>query len=146
MEMNEEMKRKHIYECWVERGVICRIGCSCRCHKAPFTPTDEDAPGGAQLHIEDFEEQKPKPFLTQTRVDELLEVLGFNFQPDGQLRDYPEQRLRFGALQELIAGAIADWADIEPDILTIMDNDTVAAAWEAVDKELQEWAQEWLVG
>lgn len=103
------------------------------------------------MKMRDGSQPAPRPYLTRERTNEILEVLDFNFQPNGQLRDYPEQRVRFGALQELIAGAIAEWTDEKPEVGEgphgeEVPDDVLEAAWGDLNEELQEWAQEWLVG
>lgn len=85
-----------------------------------------------------MEGQRPKPHLTRERTDELLVALGFEFNIAGQLIDTLEQRLRFGNLLELIAGAIADWADVEPE--------AGVTTWDSITNELEEFAEEYLVG
>jgi hypothetical protein len=83
-------------------------------------------------------DQRPRPYLPATRVQELMEILGFEFRDDVPLPvDTPEGRLKFSALMEIIAGAIAEWADVEPE-----DEQT----WGGLANELQDWAQEYLVG
>jgi hypothetical protein len=76
------------------------------------------------------------PYLTREEANERLRTLGFHFQGPDQvlLGDTPEQRTKMVALEELLAGAIADWAEPEPE----PGDDLVA--------ELQEWTEEWLVG
>lgn len=94
---------------------------------------------------------RPKPYLTRERTNELLEVLGFEIHGTdclycgypanhivGTIKDTPQQRLRFSALMELIAGGIAEWADVEPE-----EGET---SWESINTELEDFAQEWLVG
>lgn len=85
------------------------------------------------------------PFLSREEMDEKLKVLGFEFYtyswPSHHtelLEDTPEQRIKFQALQELIAGAIAEWSDARPE----GDDET----WDGYNEELNTWAQEWLVG
>ena len=78
------------------------------------------------------------PYLTRNQTNEKLGELGFKFElhgypnPEYHLVDSPVERQKFQALIDLIGGAIAEWADVEVD-------DTTHA-------ELQEWAEEWLVG
>lgn len=78
----------------------------------------------------------PPPFLDREATDILLEELGFRFHPHGYLE--PGQEKKFTALQELIASAVAAWSDARPE----GDEET----WESYNNELQEWAQEYLVG
>jgi len=87
----------------------------------------------------------PFPYLNRELTNRRLEILGFHFdstkQADGTwteyLHDSPVGRERYAAIQEIIAGAIAEWSDVHPD----EDRN-----WEDIDNELQEWVQEWLVG
>lgn len=71
-----------------------------------------------------------KPYLTREATNQILEKLGFDFHIDWRLRTGQEDKVQ--ALEELIAGAIAEWANVE------VGENTVA--------ELQEWAEEWLFG
>lgn len=70
--------------------------------------------------------------MNSEEVKNLLANIGFEFDEDDQLTDTPTQRLMFGSLQRLIAGAILDWVD-EP-----RTDETV--------NEVEEWAQEWMIG
>jgi hypothetical protein len=81
----------------------------------------------------------PRPFLDREEADERLRALGFEFtdEVDPKLASSEANRARFTALQELIAGAVAEWSDARPD---------EGSAWDQYDLELQEWAQEWLAG
>jgi hypothetical protein len=79
----------------------------------------------------------PRPFLTQEEVHERMEALGFTFDPNYHLPSDGQVK-QFVALQEIIAGAIAEWSDARPE----GDDET----WGSYDNELQEWAQEWMVG
>lgn len=64
--------------------------------------------------MEDQAHKLPRPYLTHEEVNERLEDLGFHI--DDAL-DFPPgyQKKKFVALQELIAGAIADFTDVEDD-------------------------------
>jgi hypothetical protein len=78
----------------------------------------------------------PRPYLSKAEVTERLTELGFITGPD--VLNYPPgfQTRRFKALEELIAGAIAEWADVEPSDDIRIDQ---------VNQELLEWAEEWMV-
>ena len=79
-----------------------------------------------------------RPYLTREETDERLEILGFTFE-DGKARPFGRAEFqRLTALEELIAGAITDWANLEDDIRDSGEG--------AVVNELQEWAEEWLFG
>lgn len=91
-----------------------------------------------------------RPHLTREETNERMRTLGFTVNPDGTLEDTEEGRLKFVAIQELIAGGIADWADPDP-----YERDgnyeekkllTTNQAWERLNEELQTSAQEYLVG
>jgi len=92
----------------------------------------------------------PRPYLTRAATDARLTTLGFNFHTknclycgyppnhsEGMLISGQERQLQ--AMMDLIAGAIAEWADVKDDF----DEE---GGSEAIDQELQTWAQEWLVG
>jgi hypothetical protein len=78
-----------------------------------------------------------RPYLTREATNEKLEKLGFIFKMNWTLQ--PGQEERFQALQELLAGAIAEYLDLRDDI---RDEDPPGA----VEAELQEWTEEYLVG
>lgn len=81
----------------------------------------------------------PLPFLSREDTDDRLKVLGFTFRGlDPELLLGTRQRKMFTALQELIAGAIAEWSDARPE----GDEET----WDNYNNELNTWVQEWLVG
>lgn len=75
------------------------------------------------------------PYLTRDEVNDCLKQLGFDFQ-DQQLVDTPEGRKKFTALQSIIIAAIADWADVDDDMVVGID----------VNQQLLEWTEEFLVG
>lgn len=94
-----------------------------------------------------------KPFIDKARVQELLEIVGIEFHTtaclycgypphyppypkEGTIKDTPEQRLKFGAMIELITGAIAEWADVEEEPGT--------TTFETINNELNDWAESWL--
>lgn len=79
----------------------------------------------------------PLPFLSPEEARKRMEALGFIFDPHYNL-PIDGQEKRFQALQELIAGAIAFWSDARPE----GDDET----WEHYNNELNEFAQEYLVG
>lgn len=79
----------------------------------------------------------PRPFMAREEVHQAMEALGFTFDPNYHLPSDGQEK-QFTALQELIAAAIAEWSDARPE----GDEDT----WDRYDNELQEWAQEWLIG
>lgn len=86
----------------------------------------------------------PLPYLDQEAVQTKMFTLGFEFYPpghdlDGTLVDSAGGRQRLQALIDLIGGAIAEWADLKDDI---RDEEKPGE----VHTELQEWAEEWLVG
>lgn len=90
--------------------------------------------------MEPGDNQLPKPYLNREETNKRLEILGFEFTEayhSGQLVDTPEFRDQFVALQELIAGAIGEWAAVEASDDIRIDQ---------VNQELLEWAEEWLVG
>lgn len=80
-----------------------------------------------------------RPYLTRAETNERLQVLGFTFSPGSDLPDDTEDgRKKLQALMDLIGGAIASWVNLEDDIRDGFPGE--------VHQELQEWAQEWLVG
>jgi hypothetical protein len=83
----------------------------------------------------------PKPYLDRNETDIRLEILGFEFY-DGLLVGGQEEKLM--ALEELISGAIAEWADVKDDFGSDEDGGEVTP--ERVTNELQEFAEEYLVG
>ena len=90
-------------------------------------------------------ERPPRPYLTREDTNERLRVLGFILGPESL--DYPagHQKAQFVALQEIIAGAITEWADLSPEIEEGEDP-TQPGHWDRLEAELQEWTEEWLVG
>jgi hypothetical protein len=82
--------------------------------------------------------QPPHPYLTREETEQQLLILDFDDNPER--RNSPEQRKKMAALQKLIAGAIAEWADVEPGELTEED-----ATWSDVEAELREFTHRWLV-
>jgi hypothetical protein len=77
----------------------------------------------------------PPPYRSRDEVLDRLETLGMDFNPYPIPK--PGWEKQFQALQELIAAAIAEWVGSSPD---------PGEEWEDYDLELQEWAQEWLLG
>ena len=95
--------------------------------------------------------QLPRPYLNREATNERLRALGFIFNPNGNLSEsatssggWTDQRKQFVAIQELIAGAIAEWGDIKDDFgdAGIVREMTPAS----INEELLEWAEEWLIG
>jgi hypothetical protein len=82
----------------------------------------------------------PKPYLTREETNRLLEKLTFQLDYDLRPVDTPLQRQMMAALEELIAGAIAEWVGIE------FEEDGKEGDSASVVAELQEWAEEYLVG
>lgn len=82
----------------------------------------------------------PRPYLTREEANRKLEQLGFIISPDNL--NYPPgfQKQKFVALQELLAGAIAEWVGMEFEA-DGEDGDAASAV-----AELEEWTEEWLVG
>lgn len=80
----------------------------------------------------------PRPYLSRAETNARLEKLGFII--DKRNLDYPPgfQMEMFVALQELIAGAIAEWVDLRDDIRDEPEGEQ--------NNELLAWAEEWLVG
>lgn len=80
-------------------------------------------------------EQPPKPYLSPEEVNDKLGILGFAI--DNAL-DFPPgyQMEKLKALEELIAGAIAEWTGIEPSDDTRLDQ---------VNQELLDWTEVYLV-
>lgn len=66
------------------------------------------------------------PLLTRDQTNERLKILGIG---DNDLS-------KITALEDLLAAAIAEWADLE-------EEDPINSP---VDLELQEWTEEWLFG
>lgn len=78
-------------------------------------------------------ERPPHPYLTREEVNGRMEIL--NLSPT----NIGHTQARMTALKELIAGAIAEWADLSSEIF---DGET---DWNRLEAELQEWAEEYLV-
>lgn len=79
----------------------------------------------------------PKPFLSREDANKRMMVLGFRFEMLGDYQVLAQgQEMQFLALQELIAAAIAEWSDSRPE----------GEGFDEMNNELQDYAQEWLVG
>jgi hypothetical protein len=72
----------------------------------------------------------PPPYLSNDEILDRLEILGMDFDPYPIPK--PGWEKQFQALQDIIAAAIASWVDLEVD--------------DSTNDELQEWAQEFLIG
>jgi hypothetical protein len=86
------------------------------------------------------ERRAPLPFLTAEEVKDRLRILGFHFQgPDQELipNDTLDQQKKFTALRELLAGTIAEWADLSLDNID-------GGTWADLEAELQEWTEGFL--
>jgi len=83
---------------------------------------------------------QPRPFLDSEEVHDRLKILGFEFEKEDDRYpiDNPAGRLKFSALMELIAGGIAEWADVEEEPGT--------TTFEQINNELNDFAQEFLIG
>jgi len=85
--------------------------------------------------------QLPRPYLTPKEVEDRMIALGF--QIGKEVLDYPPgfQTEKFHALQELIAGAIAEWADVKDDL----NDEQYPMPADHVNQELLEFAEEYLI-
>ena len=82
----------------------------------------------------------PHPYLTREETNDCLETIGFSFVNPELLSDNQITKLKFAALEQLIAGAIAEWVAIQ------LDDPGYADTWEKVEAELRDWTKDWLVG
>ena len=91
----------------------------------------------------------PRPYLQRWEMNIRLAALGFEFQFDDDVMEpdnpggwalKPDQQHKFIALQELMAGFLAEWVDLE------LDKFDPTASWEQVEAELKESTEQYLVG
>jgi len=71
----------------------------------------------------------PHPYLTRAEVEEYISILKVEVGTE------EEVGMKLKALRRLIAGAIAEWADV-----TAWENGVEGPGWEALDAELYDFA------